>query len=352
MRCSRVALCTLLRLFLAVFLVSGVDDYENLTGGGRVLCDGRGNGGSYLVSANRRFELGFFSPKESRDSLNNGEYVWESFDHPCDTLLPGMKLGWDMRCGVYRKLSSLRAVSDPNLGEFEFGLDLPQSPQLVFWKNMVKVYRWGPWSRGRFSGTNEWRNTNFFNSVVVSSSEEIYYSFNVPHDIVISRLFLSYLGTIRYLSWREDTKTWIDSLPLPRDICDKYALCGPYGACHDSDPKCRCLKGFHPQNHTDWEGVDWSVGCVRDWKLNCQHGYEFVEYDGLKFPDNMNVLGDNVLDPDECRKVCLKNCSCMAYAAIDLHGNGSQCAVWYGVLTDLRYYPQAGGVLYVRMAAE
>jgi hypothetical protein len=31
---------------------------------------------------------------------NPENYLWQSFDYPCDTLLPGMKLGWDLSTGL------------------------------------------------------------------------------------------------------------------------------------------------------------------------------------------------------------------------------------------------------------
>lgn len=37
---------------------------------------------------------------------NSGNYLWQSFDHPSDTLLLGMKLGWDLKTGLGRRLSS------------------------------------------------------------------------------------------------------------------------------------------------------------------------------------------------------------------------------------------------------
>ncbi|KAH0699835.1 hypothetical protein KY284_014050 [Solanum tuberosum] len=46
-------------------------------------------------------------------NLTAGEYLWQSFGHPVDTLLPGMKLGWDKKTGIDRSMRSWRTEGDP-----------------------------------------------------------------------------------------------------------------------------------------------------------------------------------------------------------------------------------------------
>jgi len=54
--------------------------------------------------------------------------VWQSFDYPTDTLLPGMKLGIDFRTGLDRRMTSWRAARDPSPGDYTFRLDPRGSP--------------------------------------------------------------------------------------------------------------------------------------------------------------------------------------------------------------------------------
>ncbi|RVW37247.1 putative serine/threonine-protein kinase receptor [Vitis vinifera] len=46
------------------------------------------------------------------------------FDYPCDTLLPGMKLGWNRVAGLDRYLSSWKSADDPSKGNLLIGLIL------------------------------------------------------------------------------------------------------------------------------------------------------------------------------------------------------------------------------------
>ena len=43
-----------------------------------------------------------------RDNSNESSksYRWQSFDHPSDTLLAGMKEGWNLKTGLQRNLTS------------------------------------------------------------------------------------------------------------------------------------------------------------------------------------------------------------------------------------------------------
>ncbi|KAK8689248.1 hypothetical protein V6N13_087970 [Hibiscus sabdariffa] len=46
---------------------------------------------------------------KENDETNPENFLWQSFDHPCDTLLPGMKLGWNLETGLDRFLSSWKS---------------------------------------------------------------------------------------------------------------------------------------------------------------------------------------------------------------------------------------------------
>ena len=52
------------------------------------------------------------------NDANSGNYLWQSFDFPIDTLLPGMKLGWDLKSGLVRTLSTWKNWDDPSAGDF------------------------------------------------------------------------------------------------------------------------------------------------------------------------------------------------------------------------------------------
>ncbi|KAI8557690.1 hypothetical protein RHMOL_Rhmol04G0029500 [Rhododendron molle] len=58
-------------------------------------------------------------------------YLWQSFDYPGDTQLPGMKLGQNLNTGLDQHLTSWRTAKDPSLGEFTYGIENDGLPQLV-----------------------------------------------------------------------------------------------------------------------------------------------------------------------------------------------------------------------------
>ena len=66
-----------------------------------------------------------------RNDTNPENYLWQSFDYPCDTLLAGMKLGRSNVTGIDRYLSSWKSNSDPSRGNFTIQLDSHGFPQVV-----------------------------------------------------------------------------------------------------------------------------------------------------------------------------------------------------------------------------
>jgi len=54
---------------------------------------------------------------------------------------------------------------------------------------------------------------------------------------------------------------------------------------------------------------------------------------------------------DECQKLCLSNCSCTAYAQLNISANGSGCLQWFNDIVDFRILAQDGQDFYLRIAA-
>lgn len=164
-----------------------------------------------------------------RDSHNNVTdrrgYVWESFNYPTDTLLPGMKLGWDSVTGVDRVMTSWKTSEDPSDGEYSFRFDSPGSPQLILEQKTVYQYRWGPWDGSRFSGTDAFKRTGVYKAVVfIFNPEEISLMFDVFDDTVLFRFLLTSSGTIQLVEWNNRTKKWVEMVALAEDHCDAVQM--------------------------------------------------------------------------------------------------------------------------------
>nr|POF09667.1 putative serine/threonine-protein kinase receptor [Quercus suber] len=163
---------------------------------------------------------------------NEGNYLWQSFDYPSDTWLAGMKLGWDLRIGLERRLTAWRSPDDPSPGELSWGFELHNYPELVMKKGSKKFFRSGPWNGNFFSGMPELQATPLYNFTFVSNNSEVYFKFEMIEKSAITRAVLNQSQSQyqRYM-WVEEKKEWSMFLNLPKDKCDSYNLCGPYGNC-------------------------------------------------------------------------------------------------------------------------
>ncbi|XP_076899420.1 receptor-like serine/threonine-protein kinase SD1-8 [Bidens hawaiensis] len=283
-----------------------------------------------------------------RDDGRNKTIFWESFDFPTDTLLPDIKLGWKLDVGLQRIIRSWNSSDDPSEGEYLFSLDPPEAPQLVLRSGSRKLFRWGPFDGSSFSGSTTAANP-LLKTMFVYNSEEVYFKYEILDESILSRLVISHMGLIQYYTWKVNiSKEWNLLVTFDSDPCDNYASCGHYGICY-SLSSCKCLSGFTPDSPRDWGLFSYSGGCRRKHELNCGHGDGFVKYGALKLPDNPIVWGNYT--NHVCEAQCLKNCSCMAYANVDVYGNGSKCVVWIGDLVDLKNFPDGGDQqIFIRMA--
>ncbi|KAJ9182779.1 hypothetical protein P3X46_006734 [Hevea brasiliensis] len=290
----------------------------------------------------------------NKNDGDSGIYLWQSFDYPCDTLLPGMKLGWDSKTGLNRHLSSWKSSNDPSIGDFMWEVQLNTNPELVMWKGTQKYYRSGPWNGIGFSGGIALKPNPIFGYNFVSTEEEVYYIYNLKNKSLFTRIVMNQTTYNRQrYTWNDVNQSWILYDSVPRDRCDSYGLCGAYGNCVTSElPVCQCLKGFKPRSLERWNLMDWSQGCMRNKPLDCETGDGFVKFSRLKLPDTTHSWVSKTMNLRECRTKCLQNCSCMAYSNLDIIERGTGCAIWFGDLMDIRQLPADGGQdLYIRMNA-
>ncbi|KAH9803135.1 G-type lectin S-receptor-like serine/threonine-protein kinase [Citrus sinensis] len=293
---------------------------------------------------------------DSRNLILRGEqdgdsenYFWQSFDYPSDTLLPGMKLGWDLKTGLERRVTSWKSLNDPSPGDLIWKIERQGNHELVMWKGSTKFYRTGPWNGVTFSASSIKPNP-IFNSSFVSNEDELYYTYILVDKVVFSRTLVNQtLSLCQRFVWSKATQSWELYTSVPRDQCDTYNLCGAYGICSISkSPVCQCLKGFKPKSEVY---VERSQGCVRTKPLNYSRRDGFVKFNDLKLPDSTSSWVSKSMNLNECREKCLDNSSCMAYTNSDIRGEGSGCAMWFGDLIDIRYFQDSGQDLYIRMSA-
>ncbi|KAJ0983535.1 hypothetical protein J5N97_011790 [Dioscorea zingiberensis] len=280
-------------------------------------------------------------------------YEWQSFDYPTDALLPGMKLGWNLTSGLNRYLTGWTSPSDPFPGPYFMGIHTNGDPQVILQTTKSWLWRGGNWDGVRFTGIPEMKTYSAFNFTFVDNEEEMYYMYHILDDSIISRLIVNYDGTTQRLVWLNESSMWNVFWFAPKDPCDKVSPCGPFGVCNPNDsPMCECLQGFDPESPTNWAMRDQSDGCVRLTPLDCRNGTDgFITVSMTKLPDTSNATVNMSMTLDECRTLCLSNCSCTAYASADIAGNETGCIIWTTELTDLRLYTYGGQSLYVRLAA-
>ncbi|GKV15805.1 hypothetical protein SLEP1_g26554 [Rubroshorea leprosula] len=254
---------------------------------------------------------------------NSPTYLRQSFDYPSDTLLPGMKMGWDLRTGLERRITAWKNSNDPSPGDFSWGIEPHGNPESVMRKGSQEYYRGGPFKGEWFSGTAITRPIPVTDSQFVANEEELYVIYFLKNKSLITRLIMNQTVSASQQYIRsEDTQAWTLYSYMPRDFCYTYGRCGSYSYCDITQtPSCNCLNGFSPISLSRWNSMDWSDGCVRNKPLNCQQGGIY-----------------------QIKKVKVARCCTFL-------GGVSGCAIWFGDLTDIRQFPVGGQDLYIRMSA-
>lgn len=281
--------------------------------------------------------------------------AWQSFDYPCNTMLPQMKLGVNRRTGFNRILTSWRSLEDPWIGEYRFKLDLNGSPQFFLYKNSDRLWRTGSWNGIKLSGVPEMTSNFIFNLNYVEDDDEVSMSYTIRDPSIFSRFVLNESGVLERLTWQEGQRKWIKFWSAPKDECDFYNHCGAFSDCDPyklSEFECTCLPGFEPKVKSEWELRDGLNGCTRkkDEQI-CKNGDGFTKLTRVKVPDTSNARINHSMGLKDCEKQCLKNCSCAGFASSNISSGESGCITWDGDLMDIRQFSNGGQDVYIRVTS-
>ncbi|XP_050371701.1 G-type lectin S-receptor-like serine/threonine-protein kinase At1g11410 [Argentina anserina] len=293
------------------------------------------------------------------DLVNNRSgFLWQSFDYPTSVIISNMKIGMDHGKNIF--LTSWNSKDDPGTGIFPLRTEPNGSPQIILYKNRTKLWRAGPWNGLHWYGLpdmNKQRNTPVSDIAFVNNEDEVTTKWFVLDPSVVSIVVIDGSGSVQQLAWQGQPQGWTTIWSAPTDECDKYGRCGPFGICKAYTANwetCACFPGYEPNSPEDWKLREGSGGCKRQQGAPsmCRNGEGFVKIQNLKIPDTSTIKLDMNLTMDACEKLCLNNCSCLAYASADVRNGGSGCMTWYGDLMDTTQFAQGQGQdLYIRANA-
>lgn len=277
--------------------------------------------------------------------------MWQSFDYPTDTFLPGMKLGIDKKTGKVWSLTAWKKENDPTPGTVYLKLNPQRLDEFVILRGDQIYWSSGSWDGMKFQNVPEMRLNYIFNFSFISNENISYFTYELYSTSILSRCVLAGVsGQLQQQSWLESSNAWNLFWAVPRNICEVYSYCGSFGSCNIITLQCQCLEGFRPSDSKSWEQGDSSGGCVRKVPLQCEDNNSVDgEKDGFLMMPHVGALNPNITHTSgkECKSICQRDCSCKAYM---YNGRGG-CFTWSGDLLNLKQLDKGGGQLYLKLAA-
>ncbi|XP_026414949.1 G-type lectin S-receptor-like serine/threonine-protein kinase RKS1 isoform X1 [Papaver somniferum] len=250
-----------------------------------------------------------------RDGSNPSVVIWQSFDYPAYTWLPGAKIGFNKKTNQSQTLTSWRSREDPAMGLYSFESGPSGTSQYaLYWNNSIIYWNSGEWHEKSkfFVSAPEMRLNYIFNYSCVSNVNESYFTYSLYNNSIISRFVMDFTGRVQQLTWSQTTQRWDLFWSVPKRPCEAFGNCGPFGYCNQDTWSCECLPGFVPRSPPDWSLQDSTGGCVRSTPLKCRSKDSFspVPVSNLPIPR----FDQRMLTAEICKSACEDTCSCYAYA--------------------------------------
>ncbi|KAJ7559613.1 hypothetical protein O6H91_04G093300 [Diphasiastrum complanatum] len=249
--------------------------------------------------------------------------VWQSFDTPTDTLLPGQKYFFN----ASRKLRSRNGANDwregrylctwDNNSHFNLAWNLSNGPETD------RPTYWSQYPQGldiltyRIIATDYAYVDSLGSLYLVNSTTNSSYLILTSTKILgpLRRVTLDREGTLRIYKWQlGQSSNWSVEADNIQDPCTVKGVCGPYAICSPSSTalsdmiQCKCPHGF--------ESIDSEnsfQGCKRIDKplltqCNRNKSVELVPLISIDYP--FGDYNQSQLSFNTCRQNCLEDCHC------------------------------------------
>ena len=270
-------------------------------------------------------------------------YIWQSFQSPTDTFLPGMKMDTNL------ELTSWRDDNDPQSGNFTFKMSQTGDKPYVILQNN-KLY-WESRKNGESNSGSAFDAVAYLlsNFSLTSSPSKIIGNKTVrPYEN--TRLLMNSTGELQFLTRDSFQGDWSILWKAPTSFCDSYNACGNFSSCNDKNSAhCKCLPGFSQVSER---------GCARksaSAAASCgEDRTRFLTLVTVKMgdPDTQYMA----VNESDCKNKCLKMCpQCQAYSyaePVDTTRRDSSfttCWIWTQDLSTVQELDNYGRNLSVRV---
>ncbi|KAI3465308.1 hypothetical protein Pfo_021971 [Paulownia fortunei] len=277
--------------------------------------------------------------------MDSGEVLWQSFDSPTDTLLPGQPLT------RLTALISSRSQGNYSSGLYRLFFDDDNVLRLVYdGPETSSIYWPDPWLLSNEAGRSRYNDSR---TAVLNSSGYFRSSDRVEFRAAdfglgkIRRLKLDSDGNLRLYSFEENHKTWVVSWQAIFKSCRIHGACGPNSLC-SYDPSsgrvCSCLDGFRMK-----KDADFSLGCEPEFNLP-QNKSEviLIKVSQANFYGyNINITRNSSLKM--CEEICLELHNCQGFWYGYDKEDGVYSCYPKRVFRNGFYSPGNTGDMYVKM---
>uniref|UniRef100_A0A0D6QTH7 Receptor-like serine/threonine-protein kinase n=1 Tax=Araucaria cunninghamii TaxID=56994 RepID=A0A0D6QTH7_ARACU len=290
---------------------------------------------------------------------SSSNLVWQSWDHPTHTLLPGQVL----KTG-YTLVSNLSAS---NTSQGSYKLTMEPGGMVLYYRSKFDEPYWSLGLRGLdyqgimrpcfYSSSSENAEAWYtgqelevsFNGTIANSSSSCSNGTNILHlapalnDTQYRFMRLDNDGNLRAYriplmpGTSNNISSWSSDYGIDQsDKCVLPRVCGPDGVCVDG--QCSCPGSGTRDDFQQIQPLDVTQGCSsRTGEPDCtqssvDHHYLPIEGGDYYLNEFLQPLG-NVSTTDECKAMCSSNCSC---TAAFFHNSSASCYLANNPLNSLK----------------